>query len=266
MIDALLIALLQGARSAWAEAILAEARVVEPGWARTAWLWGGVKTMLREASMHELRLVRFAAIVPAGVVIALSATILLRYPRAAGGDGGILYSAILALLLAGYLAAAWLLTSGEALPGRVAALRRATVAGDAAAVVLAFGLNFSTATRVWYLAVAVTLPPLIAAFTVVRSTGRLETGILTGAWTGMTAAMANLMLGMVLILALPSRVPMDSDVLRHNNTAADILAANIGESLVGYILFLAAGPALGVLFGLLGTAMGYRWRSTQTGS
>jgi len=82
----------------------------------------------------------------------------------------------------------------------------------------------------------------------------------------MTAALLNLVATMALTLAFPSHVPLDEDVLRNNHTAADILAANIGERLVGPIGFLVMGPLLGLLFGFLGVALAQRWRSTQTGS
>jgi hypothetical protein len=191
-------------------------------------------------------------------VVALTAGILITYPRAATGAGGVIYTALLAMALAAYAAVAWVLTIRRSPAQRGRALRVGTLAGLAGAAVLTLGFQLPVApTGLLVLLVGAVLP-LLASLWVSRP----EAGL----WTSMTAALVALAIWMALILAFPSRVPMDSDVLAHNHTAADILAANVGESLVGYIGFLVFGPLFGLLFGLLGVAVAQRWRSTQTGS
>jgi hypothetical protein len=257
MIEATLTAILRWIGSEWGEAILAEAVQMPPGRARNAWLWGGVKAMLKEPPMNELRTVRYGAIMGVAAVVALTATILLRYPHAAGGAGGPIYTAFLAIALTAYVVVAWVLTTGAAPATRGRALRVGTIAGVAAAAVLAAGFQLPIAPS-GLLVLASAVAPLLAAIAVPR----IETGL----WTGMTAALLSLATTMALTLAFPSHVPLDEDVLRNNHTAADILAANIGESLVGPIGFLVMGPLLGLLFGFLGVNLAQRWRSTQTGS
>jgi hypothetical protein len=240
-----------------AEVILAEAQELPPGPQRRSWLWAGVKTMLKEGPM-SLRAVRIGAIVGVAAVIALTASILVVYPHAAGGAGGAIYTALLAILLAGYLATAWILTAGAASPPRTEALRIGSLAGLASAALLTFGLQLPVAPTALLLLLAGAAVPFLAAL----KAPRVETGL----WSGMTAALVNLAIGMALTLVFPSRVPLDDDVLSNNHTAADILAANIGEHLVGYVAFLIVGPLLGVLFGLIGTAAGQGSGSTQIGS
>ncbi len=251
MIEALLIGILRSIGSEWSEAIVAEAAHIPAGLARNQWLWGGVTTIFKEAPM---RTVRFGAIAGVLAAIALTTTILIRYPHAAGGKGGPFYTAFLALVLIGYAVAAWVLT---ARPGSRGALRMGSLAGLAGAALLTLAFQL----------------PIVPTGLVGLATGVLallatlkEPRPETGLWTGMTAALVNLAIGMALVLAFPSRVPMDDDVLRNNHTASQILAANVGEHLVGYILFLVLGPIMGAIFGMIGLAMAQRRRSTQTGS
>jgi hypothetical protein len=257
MIEIVLSGFLRWIADDWSEAILAEARELPAGRARNRWLWGGVTTMVKEAPMSGLRTVRFGAIAGVAAAGALTASILLRYPHAAAGAGGPIYTALLAIALTTYMVVAWVLTTGAAPATRGKALRVGTLAGLAAAAVLTAGFQLPIAPS-GLLVLATAAAPLLATIAVPR----IETGL----WTGMTAALLNLVATMALTLAFPSHVPLDEDVLRNNHTAADILAANIGERLVGPIGFLVMGPLLGLLFGFLGVALAQRWRSTQTGS
>jgi hypothetical protein len=262
VIERLLTGLLSRAGSEWTEAIAAEAQLIPSGRARRAWLWGGVTTMFREAEMIGLRTVRLGTWALIGAVIALTITILAVYPHAAGGAGGVLYTAILAGFLAAYGLVAYMLTRQQ---GNSVALRFGTIAGLIVAVLLTIGFFGPFGPFLPPLAV-VALPAAIAARVAAKRTGLFEQGVMAGVWSGMAGALTNLVVGMILILSFASRLPVDSDVLRTNHTQHDIIAANVGETLVGYILFLFAGPLAGMLFGMLGAALGYRWRSTQTGS
>lgn len=251
MIEAILTQLLRSAGSDWSEAILAEADHLPSGRARNRWLWGGVLTVFSEGPM---RTVRFGAIAVVVAVIAMTAAILVRYPHAVGGKGGPFYTAFLAILLIGYAGVAWVLT---ARPGSKQALRVGGGAGLIGAVLLASAFQLPLVPT-GLLGLATGVLALLASL----KEPRAETGV----WTGMTAALVNLAIGTALVLAFPSRVPMDDDVLRANHTAPDILAANIGEHLVGYVLFLVLGPLLGAVFGMIGMSLAQRRRSTQTGS
>jgi hypothetical protein len=93
------------------------------------------------------------------------------------------------------------------------------------------------------------------------SSRAVEQGIVAGAAAGMFAALANLIGGLILVVALPGRVPMDTDVLARHHTAQDILGANVGEDLVLYVGLLLAWPVAGALLAALaGAATGLRAR------
>jgi hypothetical protein len=87
--------------------------------------------------------------------------------------------------------------------------------------------------------------------------------VLTGAATGMYAALANLIGGLILVLALPGRVPMDDDVLARHHTPADILGANVGEDLVVYVFLLIAWPVAAAFLGMLASAVAGSTRRQQ---
>ncbi len=94
---------------------------------------------------------------------------------------------------------------------------------------------------------------LLAGAHVARRTGAVEQGLLAGTATGMYAALANLIGGLILVLALPGRVPFDSDVLRRHHTPAAILGANVGEDLVLFIGLLLVWPLVGLVLGAAGS-------------
>jgi hypothetical protein len=96
------------------------------------------------------------------------------------------------------------------------------------------------------------VPALLAGRLSAWRTGMVEQAVLAGAATGAVAALANLVGGLVLVLALPGRVPTDSDVLAHHHAPDAILGANVGDDLVVFILLLLAWPVVGTAFGAIG--------------
>jgi hypothetical protein len=231
---------------------------------------GAVARPFRAAAADPEVTVSWATPVRVGIcagvvaVIALTIVTVIRYPHAAEGKGGPLFTAILAILLAAYATASFRVTAAGS-SARSAAVRYGTLAGLAGGVLFAAGTPAGARYQVdpvWAdvgytvaLVVAFVAPALVAGGLAARVTGRLEAGLLAGAWTGGVAAISNLVVGMTLILVFPGRVPADSDVLRNAHTPQDILAGNIGEDLVGYIIALLFWPALGMILGILAGAV-----------
>jgi hypothetical protein len=260
LVEALLSTLIRAlapARPDWAEAILGEARTVPAGQERLSWLLGGVRSMAREVGMTRLISLGVCAGVLASA--ALVGVVLVRYPKATDGAGTPIFAVALVALLAGY---AW----AAALAARQRAFGwPATVAGLVAGVLYAAGTpaggSYHAATR-WLdigyrtaLVLVVVAPPVLAGLWVTGRTGRIEYAVAAGAWTGLVGALVNLVVGLALVLLMPSRVPLDPSVLRHGlRTPSDIMAGNVGEDLAGFIAYLLFGPALGAVLGLLGAA------------
>ncbi|OLB75251.1 MAG: hypothetical protein AUI14_21380 [Actinobacteria bacterium 13_2_20CM_2_71_6] len=205
-------------RRQWVEALTSEAASVPAGRRRLAWLLGSFAVLIREVG-RMLRTV-VAALVAVGVLLGVVAW---RYPEAVSGAGTPIYGTLLVLLLAGYLVATVRLTRAGTAP-----MRYGMLAGLVAAVLWTLG-NPAGGTydvsmpwlRVLYdvgLVLAFTVAPVVAAALAVRRTPAVEHGVLAGAVTGMTAALVNLIGGLVLVLVLPGRVPFDSDVLRRHHT------------------------------------------------
>lgn len=192
-------------------------------------------------------------------VATLTTVVIRRYPQAASGPGTLLYGSLLALLLAGYLAATVQLTRISpvgvrcALPAGLVTAALWTLATPAGS---RYHLSPTWLATLYAagLVVAFTAPPLLVAGYLTRRTGAVGQGILAGAATGMYAALVNLIGGLALVLAMPERVPFDSDVLIRHNTAADILGANVGEDLVLFIALLLIWPLAGALLGVAGSA------------
>jgi hypothetical protein len=241
------------ARPEWTEAVLAEAMAVPAGRERRAWLLGAVWMALRQPSGGRYaRPLVLAGIVATG---ALTLTVIMRYPYVASGAGTVIYTTLLVVALAGYL----LFALRISVPG-------GTLAGVLAGALLTLGMPAGSGYRLTpsglelgyrvALVLAVLALPALAAARTARRTGRYEDGLLAGMWSGMVAALVNLVAGLALVLLLPSRVPMDSDVLRRAHTAADILAGNVGEQLVVYIGLLVVWPVFAGALGTAGSALG----------
>ena len=194
-------------------------------------------------------------------VAALTAVVIGRYPEAASGSGAPLYGTLLALLLAGYLVVSVLLARTDPV-----AARHALVAGLVSGALWTLGAPAGARYDVsspWLgvlygagLVVALVAPPLLVAVRPTRRDGAVERGVLAGAATGMYAALANLLGGLALVLALPERVPIDSAVLARHDTAAAILAASVGEDLVSFVGLLLLWPIAAA--GLAAVAGGLR--------
>jgi len=210
------------------------------------------------------------AVTAAVVLVAvLTSVVVRRYPEAAAGSGAPLYGTLLALLLAGYLVATAVVTRADPVGAR-----EALVAGVLSAGLWTLGMPAgsrydvsSPALAALYgvaLAVVFAVPPLLVAGLRIHRDGAVEQAVLAGAATGMFAALTNLLGGLALVLALPERVPFDSDVLAGHHTAAAILAANVGEDLVAFIglllLWPLAGAALAAVAGAAATTGLRRYR------
>jgi hypothetical protein len=258
-------------RGQWVEAMLAESQSVPEGWRRTGWVAGAVPVLIAEVvSMGASSTggtVRWATVGAVAAVGGLLVPVFVRYPQVGQGAGTPLYLGVTAVLLAGYLAATFALTRRA--PG---VARDAAVAGLAAAALWTLGTpaggryHLQGSIGVLYgigLAVAFAGPPILAAARRARRGATLERGVLTGAATGMYAALANLIGGLILVLALPGRVPMDDDVLARHHTPADILGANVGEDLVVYVFLLIAWPVAAAFLGMLASAVAGSTRRQQ---
>jgi hypothetical protein len=227
----------------------------------------GAMVVLRRAPVRgRVPVVLIAAV---AAVAVLSAVVIRRYPQAAAGAGAPLYGSVLALLLAGYLVAAVLLArvgrdvARYAFVGGLASAALCTLCAPAGSL---YHLSPAWLNGIYHAGIAAAFlgPPLLVAAYLARRQGSAELGILAGAATGMYAALANLIGGLVLVLALPERVPFDSDVLIRNHTAADILGANVGEDLVLYIGLLVIWPLIAAIAGAGGAATALARRSPTT--
>jgi hypothetical protein len=198
--------------------------------------------------------------VVAGLVLAvglLVGLVLHRYPEAGSGSGTAIYSTLLTLLLAGYVLATVLLTRRYTVGagyGLVAGLGTAALWTLAVPAGGAYHVDQPWLSALYGLGLVLvfTVPALLAGLLSARRTGMVEQAVLAGTATGMVAALANLAGGLVLVLALPGRVPTDSDVLAGHHTPDAILAANVGEDLVVFILLLIAWPVVGTALGAIG--------------
>jgi hypothetical protein len=233
-------------------------------------LGGAALLLYRRAPRGRAPVVVYAAVVGAAAAVAvLTAVVIRQYPQAASGAGAPLYGSVLALLLAGYVVATVLLTrtgpdvARYALVGGLVSAALWTLAIPAGSL---YRVSPAWLAGLYYagLAAAFLGPPLLVAASLARRTGAAEPGILAGAATGMYAALSNLVGGLVLVLAMPERVPFDSDVLARHHTAADILGANVGEDLVLFIGLLVVWPLIGAVAGAVGTATALARRATTT--
>jgi hypothetical protein len=253
-------------RGQWVEAMLAERQSVPGGWRRAGWVAGAVPVLIAEVVAMGTT-VRWAVVGGVAAVAGLMVPVFVRYPQVGQGAGTPIYLGLTAVLLAGYLAATFAIT--RRFPG---VARDAAVAGVAAALLWTLGTpagaryDVDGATALVYgtgLAIAFAGPPILVAARRARRGAPLERGVLIGAATGMYAALVNLIGGLILVQALPGRVPMDDDVLARHHTPAEILGANVGEDLVLYVLLLIAWPVAGALLGLVASALAGSTRRQQ---
>jgi hypothetical protein len=203
---------------------------------------------------------RIAVFGAAIAVAALTIAVGTHYPQVFDGAGTPIFVALLVLLLAGYATATWLLTrtgsaiAGPALIGGVIAAALWTV-GAPAGGTYDMRNGWPTVLYTIGLVLAFAGPPAIAAAFVARRHD-LAAGIAAGALTGGYAALANLVGGLILVMAVPGRVPADSDVLAHYHTATEILGANVGEDLAGFIMLMIGWPAAGLLISTIASVLG----------
>lgn len=183
----------------------------------------------------------------AAAVAALTAMVGNRYPQVFDGAGTPIFVALLVMLLAGYAVATWLLprTAGPALIGGVAAAALWTAGTPAGSTYHLHG-GWPTVLYGAALVAAFAGPPAVVAALAARRRD-IPAGIAAGALAGGYAALANLIGGLILVMALPGRVPADSDVLARYHTAAEILGANVGEDLAGFVMLMIGWPAAGLL-------------------
>jgi len=257
--------LLPTGRREWVEALVAESRAVPDGYRRLAWLLGSLPILVKEVLRMRLTgnpwLPRIAMVAAVLAVAVLTVANMIRYPAITSGFGTVIYSTLLVVVLAVDLGLTVLLTRAGS-----PAVRYGMLAGLVTAALWTLGTPAGNKFHVsapWLdalynagLVAVFTVPLCVAGWFVARRTGALEQGVLTGIMTGAYAAVANLIGGLILVIALPGRVPFDSDVLRHHQTPADILAGNVGEDLVVFIGLLLLWPMLGALLGTLGGALG----------
>jgi len=201
---------------------------------------------------------RVAVVTAAIAVIALAVRVCQIYPQVLRGAGTSLYIGLLATVLAAYTFVTWLLTSagrsiaGPALIGGATAAALWTAALPAGAMYSTPG-GWPTALYAIGLTVAFAAPAAIVAAVVTRQRDAMW-GSLAGALTGGYAAVANLVGGLILVMALPNRVPADSDVLARYHTPSDILGATVGEDLAVFVALMIAWPIVGLLVGLAASA------------
>jgi hypothetical protein len=238
--------------------VLAAGYVVMLRRRRGRWPWPA-----RTPGQHDRWAVAAHAVIVGALiaVVALTFVVVARYPQVVTGSGTPIFATLLVVILTGYLAATLLLTRTL-----TAAVRYALPAGLTTAMLWTLekpaGGTYHV-TQPWLyalylvgLVVAFAGGPLVAGTLVARRTGALETGVATAAATGMYAALANLIGGLVLVMLLPEYVPFDSDVLRRHHTPASILGANVGENLVVFIGLLVLWPLVGMILGTVGGALG----------
>lgn len=230
----------------WGEAVLSEAEHVEPGWPRTLWLFGGVVAAVKEGVMS----IRWGAWVGVAAAASLVGFTIWKYPVAAGGGGGPLYLTVLAVLLLGYAFAAWRVTRFGG-----AGVRWGTRFGIVAAVVAALAslpYGLSPVAHAAVLGVPVLLA--IAAIKALRDNGSPVQAVLAGGWGGGIAALGAFLCGLAMSVAAPDRLATDPSVAsRHSG--ADLIAANLGEQSVVYILGLVVGPLVGLVAAVIATAI-----------
>ncbi|HZM81472.1 MAG TPA: hypothetical protein VFC19_37590 [Candidatus Limnocylindrales bacterium] len=222
----------------WGEAVVSEAEHVEPGWSRTLWLAGGVLAAVKEGVMS----IRWGAWAAIAATMSLVAFTFWRYPVAFGGGGGPLYDSLIAVLLLGYAVATWWVTRQSG-----AGVRWGTRFGVAAAAVAALAsmpYGLSPVAHAALLGVPVLLA--FAAMKALRDNGSPVQAMIAGGWGGGIAALAAFLCYGVMAVAAPERLPIDPSVAsRHSG--ADLIAANLGEQSVVYILGLAGWPMVGLL-------------------
>lgn len=90
----------------------------------------------------------------------------------------------------------------------------------------------------------------IAGMLATRATGRIASGLLAGLIASLFAAVV--ILGANLVMALVSPQKFAAAFGWHTLTSGQLIAAAVGQSLVGLLLWAVFGLVLGVLGGLLG--------------
>jgi hypothetical protein len=228
----------------WGEAVLTEAEHVEPGWPRTLWLAGGVAAALKEGVMS----IRWGAWAGIAAAVSLVAFTLWKYPVAFAGGGGPLYDSLLTLLLVGYAVATWWITRSIG-----SGVRWGTRFGLAAAAMAALAstpYGLSNVVHAFLLGVPVLLA--LAAAKALRDSGSPVQALIAGGWGGGIAALGAFLCFAAMAVAAPERLAVDASVASRH-TGADLIAANLGEQSVVYLLGLAAGPMAGLLVAALVT-------------
>jgi hypothetical protein len=198
-----------------------------------------------------VRLGTLSAITAAGLLVAFA---LWRYPAAAGGGGGPFYLTVTAVVLACY--AAGTVSATRRVRSR-AGLRRGMRFGTVAAVVAAvLTMPFAgvlaerpAAVRVIaHLALGLAVLALAAAAAMLPSPRQ---AITAGIWVGAMTALTNFLLDLGMAVAAPQRLAIDPSVAARH-TGSDLLAANLGEQTVIYIMGLVGWPILGAFAAALG--------------
>jgi hypothetical protein len=194
--------------------------------------------------------------VAGGLVVAY---VLWRYPAAAGGAGGPFYLGLVILLLCAYAAAGVFATGavdGSALRyGGGYGLAAGALAAAAAMPVGGLASLDRWGRVALNLAVLVAIGCAVVAAAVHATrragpAGALPAGVVAGA----AAALLAFLVDVSAAAAAPARLALDSDVVAHHS-GADLVAANLGETAVLYILALVAGPLLGMIGGAVGLAV-----------
>lgn len=237
--------------------MLAESSHVPAGRVRVHWLAGGVLAAIKEGVV-VIRIGALAAVLAAALLVVYT---LVRYPAAAGGGGGPLYLTLVVLLLVAYAAiTVWLTTRTVLASG----LRYGTAFGLAGAVLPAiaampFGGFLSGQDQGPRALMLLTLSVLVigivaaAAVRTARETPATVEALAAGVWTGMLIGLVVFLLGMGMATASPGRLALDPSVVARH-TGSELIAANLGETAVLYILGLVVGPVMGALGGALGIA------------
>jgi len=185
-----------------------------------------------------------------------------RYPAAAGGGGGPIYLSLVTVLLLGYAAASWWVTRGRAggHRGTQFGVVAAVVAGLAA---MPYGLTIARVAVLPLAFLAVLVLLTIAAIKAVRDSGSPVQALIAGGWAGALAALGAFIWGMAMAVAAPQRLAVDPSVAASHG-GADLIAANLGEQSVIYILGLIAGPMLGVFAAVIGMVIASAKRPRQS--
>jgi hypothetical protein len=212
--------------------------------------------------MWVMRLVVTGIICLITIVIIFS---LFAYPGLLSQDGAVIYLAIYALAVLGYLVLIWFrLRWAEDIVARRQGFMWGVILSCLWFIEVASG-NFATAPSGLVLILysgssllAFTLP-ILGGFIAARQTGHIKTGTLVGLWGGLINGSCTCLILSIISILPPSSVLHDPQTLREfaRSGISDIHIFILGDYLAAGINHLwFVGPALGTLAGTFGGLIG----------